>query len=975
MGGFPGTGRGCPAVPAMSSATTSTRRVMVFRVAALLGILGAAVLFVVAAIVLSRHGERVPHRGWTGEFAGGQLIVREVETDGPADGRLAPGDLVVAVDGDRRLDRLTADRSRGFRGLFPPGLDYTLRVRRAGEDIDIALAAAERRDPAQLHVSQSLLAVAAVWCIVPALISIFRPGPLIAQLAFWACMCAGMSFLAEARLPAMLWAGSFAQTALTLAYPVSPIHLALAYDFYLRFPGASIALNWRRFRAALYVVCIALAVEGPLLDTMLRLVAPDRLPAVREALGPVDRWLYWVESFVYPVAFLGIFAVLVRSYRVTDSLDGRRRLHWLLWGTIVGLAPFTLVLLGMAATQVAGVALHLGSWIIAGNLFTAVIPITLGYAIIKHRVFDIRVVVRKGLQYLFARNALRALLAVPLFGLAYGLATNRDTPIGELLLSNRVYLYLLVAMLVSLWVRTRLMRWVDRRFFREAYDRERVLIELIEDVRELESASSVSRLVSQALETAFHPASLFIWYRDHDSPHLTLSYSSGGYIHRAELAPGSPLLRLIETRRSVIELPLADSESLPDADRQWLAEANVSCLVPVMGGGADVLGVLMLGPKKSEEPYSKDDLKLLQAMARQIGLGRENLRLHARVDTDRRIRHDVLSRLETGQFNLLKECARCGRCYDMVATHCEKDGIELTLTLPVERTLDDKYRLDRLLGRGGMGAVYEATDLRLMRTVAVKVLPGRAFGNQVALRRFEREAQACARLSHPNIVTVYDYGRAGADGAYLVMELIRGATLRVELKERGRIPPHLAAPWFDQICAAVGSAHRAGIVHRDLKPENVLISPASPGAAIVKVLDFGLAKMGVGADEASSLTEPGVVVGTLSYMAPEQLTGAALDQRCDVFAIGVMTAEAIAGTRPFSGRTHGELLFAMLNDAVELKSDSPAMAELQRVLRRATARDPDARYPSATELGAELGAALRFLASVSPPREDSTTTG
>ena len=962
----------------MPTTSTSTRGLLVFRAAALVGTLGAAVLFVLAALLLARHGDRVPHLGWTGEFEGGRLIVRQVETDGPAHGRLAPSDIVIAVDGDRRLDRLTADRSRGFRGLFPPGLEYSLTVTRDGEEIDVPLEIVERRDPAQLHVSQSLLAAAAVWCIVPALISIFRPGPPIAQLAYWACMCTGMSFVAEARLPAILWADPVTQAALTVAYPLSPLHLALAYDFYLRFPGARITPGWRRFRAALYVVCLGLAAEGPVLDTFLRLLAPLRLPAVREALGPVDRWLYWVEAFLYPVALLGMFAVLLRSYRVTDSPDGRRRLNWLLWGTIVGLAPFTLVLLGRAATQVAGISLDLDSWIVGGNLFTAVIPVTLGYAIIKHRVFDIRVVVRKGLQYLFARNALRALLAIPVVGLAYGIATNRETPVGELLFSKRVHLFLLVATLASLWARTRVMRWLDRRFFREAYDRERMLIDLTEDVRELESASSVSRLVSQALEAAFHPESLFIWYRDHESPHLTLSYSSGGYVHRVELEPGSPLLKLIEARRTIIALPLADEDALPDADRRWLAEANVAYLVPMISSGPDTLGVVMLGPKKSEEPYSASDLKLLQAMARQIGIGRENLRLHARVDHERRVRHDVLSRLDTGLFNLLKECPRCGRCYDASVTLCDDDRSELTLSLPIERTLEDKYRLDRLLGRGGMGAVYEATDLRLGRRVAVKVLLGREFGNQLALRRFEREAQACARLSHPNIVTIFDFGRAGADGAYLVMELVHGTTLRVALNQHGRLAPRLATNVFAQICVGITAAHVRGIVHRDLKPENVILASEEDDSPLVKILDFGLAKTYVAdSDNASSLTGPGVIVGTLAYMAPEQLTGGAIDHRCDIFSIGVIAAEALSGRRPFTGRSHGELLLSILNDAVELDGHVPAAAELQQVLRRATAREPSARYQTVMELWTELSAALRSSASMAPraEEEDSTTTG
>src|SRR4029453_11303233 len=160
---------------------------------------------------------------------------------------------------------------------------------------------------------------------------------------------------------------------------------------------------------------------------------------------------------------------------------------------------------------------------------------------------------------------------------------------------------------------------------------------------------------------------------------------------------------------------------------------------------------------------------------------------------DRRLRHDVLSHLATGSFNLLKECPSCGACYDTDATICSTDASEFTLSLPVERTIDGKYRLDRLIGKGGMGAVYQAADLRLQRNVAIKVMLGSMFGDPQALRRFEREARMSARLNHPNIIAVYDYGAVGSEGAYLVLELVAAITLRSEVVQRGKIDPVTAA--------------------------------------------------------------------------------------------------------------------------------------------------------------------------------------
>ena len=200
----------------------------------------------------------------------------------------------------------------------------------------------------------------------------------------------------------------------------------------------------------------------------------------------------------------------------------------------------------------------------------------------------------------------------------------------------------------------------------------------------------------------------------------------------------------------------------------------------------------------------------------------ENLRLNEQVREEQRIRHDVLTRLDPGLRNLLKECPSCGACFDSPAETCDRDGHLLTLSLPVVRTIDGKYRLEQLIGKGGMGAVYEARDLRLERSVAVKIMIGRTFGEERAVRRFQREARATARLNHPNVVSVYDYGAIEGGGAYLVMERIHGVTLRAEIDRLGALPVSVAGEWFEQVLDGLAAAQAQGIVHRDLKPENVM---------------------------------------------------------------------------------------------------------------------------------------------------------
>jgi hypothetical protein len=224
---------------------------------------------------------------------------------------------------------------------------------------------------------------------------------------------------------------------------------------------------------------------------------------------------------------------------------------------------------------------------------------------------------------------------------------------------------------------------------------------------------------------------------------------------------------------------------------------------------------LLLGEKKSEEPYTRGDRNLLRAIAGQISMACDNLRLRERVDQEQRLRYQMLARFDKEQFNLLKECPLCGCCFDNPTQICPADGSELALSMPVERTIQGRYRLDKLLGKGATGAVYEATDLQLFRKVAIKIMIGSLFGSATAQRRFQREAQASARLSHPNIITVYDFGAIRAEGAFLVMEVLPGRTWRLELCKVRAFAPAVAAQHFNQLLEGLNAAHRQGVVHRD----------------------------------------------------------------------------------------------------------------------------------------------------------------
>jgi serine/threonine protein kinase len=304
----------------------------------------------------------------------------------------------------------------------------------------------------------------------------------------------------------------------------------------------------------------------------------------------------------------------------------------------------------------------------------------------------------------------------------------------------------------------------------------------------------------------------------------------------------------------------------------------------------------------------------------------------------------VLSRFDEGNINLLKECPRCGKCFDRNDEKCDADNSELTFTLPVERTIENRYRLEKLLGKGGMGAVYEATDTRINRSVAVKILSGAMFGNRDALRRFEREAQTAGKLNHRNIVTVFDYGVLSTEGAFLVMELVRGETLSEVLKRDKKLDAETVVAWFGQVLDGLEAAHRAGIIHRDLKPDNIFVTRNEDKTVRLCILDFGLARLS-DHEFTDSATVPGTVMGTLGYMPPEQLRGEKVDERSDLFAAGMMIYESLYGEKPFAGRTYQELMRSMSEELV-FDSREPFAEFFARCLAQKAA----ARYASAGEM-------------------------
>ncbi|HYJ84650.1 MAG TPA: serine/threonine-protein kinase [Pyrinomonadaceae bacterium] len=314
-------------------------------------------------------------------------------------------------------------------------------------------------------------------------------------------------------------------------------------------------------------------------------------------------------------------------------------------------------------------------------------------------------------------------------------------------------------------------------------------------------------------------------------------------------------------------------------------------------------------------------------------------------------------------------CPTCGRQYSSDFEVCPEDHATLQADATVNdalagdpllgHTLDEKYRLEERLGVGGMGTVYRARHLLIDRPVAVKVLNQRFVEDEAARTRFSREARACGRLQHVNAVTVTDFGQSHDGYVYLVMELLEGRTLREVLAKEAPLDAARAVALMLQISAAVAAAHEAGIIHRDLKPANVFIVQRTDVPAVVKVLDFGIAKLAADSldeDDRMTLTQFGAMIGTPRYMSPEQCDGAELTPAADVYSLGVILYEMLTGAVPFSGTT--PLAIAMKHTSELPRSPREIVASippaLEELVLHTLEKNPQNRPPDAEAFGREL---------------------
>jgi serine/threonine-protein kinase len=293
----------------------------------------------------------------------------------------------------------------------------------------------------------------------------------------------------------------------------------------------------------------------------------------------------------------------------------------------------------------------------------------------------------------------------------------------------------------------------------------------------------------------------------------------------------------------------------------------------------------------------------------------------------------------------------------------------------VGRNLNNRYQVERKIGEGGFGAVFEGTQLATGRSVALKILHPHSVADATVVARFRREAEACSQLRNSHTVTIYDFDQTDDGVLYLAMELVRGESLQEIQHRDGVIEASRALCLLDQVAEALGEAHDKGIVHRDMKPENIMVERRG-GADFVKVLDFGIAKIlsGEGSKIIPALTAIGQTVGTLEFMSPEQLRGKALDGRSDIYALGMVAYEMLTGQLPFKGaKSTTEVIQFHLQETApppsSLRPDLAIPTAVDEVVLKMVAKGCDDRHESAAALRQHIADVLATLDAAPVRRE------
>ena len=598
---------------------------------------------------------------------------------------------------------------------------------------------------------------------------------------------------------------------------------------------------------------------------------------------------------------------------------------------------------------------------------TLALPFTVSYAVLVHHLLDVRLIARRALQYLLARYSVLTVVAIPMAALIAYFYAQRSERVDYLFSGPRVPLLLSVIVIgaVGLRYHRRLLDAIDRRFFREQYDARRILTLLVDRIRSIQESAALANLVSREIDLALHLEGIALMVLEPRSGMLVDPRSRA-----RKLDAGSGLARTVSDASDPLEVDLESPQSpllkLPEKERHWLVDSGFRLLVPILSRDGSLLGLVGLGEKKSGLPFLREDRELLHAIASSAAwvLELESSSVPPIWPTLAGPPPEPMPPTE-----LARECPNCGLLHPSYTVFCSSCSRKLEISR-VPFVLPGKFRFERRVGIGGMGVVYQGSDMALGRQVAIKTL--RSVSPEDAMR-LRREARTAAAVSHPHLAPVY--GMETWKGTpMLVMELLEGGTLAQRIFRQG-LPAAETVELGIAMTDALAQLHAADILHRDLKPSNI----GYTRDGVPKLMDFGIARVifelrdeeGLEAEEPDLV--PGVAVwqtsdagdgsgdlrhrfvGTLSYLSPEALRGDTADASFDLWGLCVVLYECLLGRKVFSGTN--EQVFERIRAgrvpdfAQVCPGQSPALAAF---FRDALHRTPSRRPATAHDLRRRL---------------------
>lgn len=857
-------------------------------------------------------------------------VVSSVSPSGPATGKLMTGDRIIRIaDKEATLTRLIGQ----IYGIYP-GSMYSLDILRGTTVSRQELRMAEKADPLRF-TPVIYVFLALIFTLTAALIGNFNRTGRVAQWAAIAQLTQAVVFVTCALRPYRNFQQGVAFGVFQFTDLFDGVNMPAAYYFYYIFYKQYISVRYWRF--VLYVICpwAALVIAA-------RVVLTSRagIPLVDRHVASLQVLIEVLPSGFYGLVPLLLCLTIYINYRRINEPDARRRARWVAFGTMGGTLPYSTIryamfLLPFLGYDMATLAPTTNRLLDFSIIPAFMIPVATAYAIRKYQVFDIQVVIRQGLQYVLARSSLSFLISLPVLALLVGLMRHFQITFGVEQRERAVLAALLAASILAFFVRKSLFGWLDRSFHREKHQPEELLAGLADSLGDSQDLSEVAKRVGERIAQSLHPQKVAILYRSKVPPFFQAAYTV-----EAEASTVRTLAMLLDSLPArPVGVDLEKAEGAPAAAR--LKALGFHLAIP-MKGTREVNGWILLGLKRSEEAYTVTDRNVLTIVATQMAVLSDNQKLERTLENEGSASNAARSH---------RECGHCGRCYPFEVILCPGDQHETVLIPGVPLVIDHHYRLNRSIGRGGMGSVYEAKDLLLKRLVAVKVIMGES---GTTTQRAIREGEAAARFKHPHIIETYDAGLIENRRPYLVVELLSGRTLGARLLD-GPLDAAAAAEYFDQILRGLEAAHDAGVVHRDLKPDNIFLCSRSDCTSYVKILDFGIAKLlSEGTDRLTTLTRPGTIMGTMDYMAPEQLKGEPVDGRADIFSVTVMLFRALTGRSPFDGDSIEARIFAMVHADVLQVCSREFHEPLARILAKSMARDREHRFGSVRELREHL---------------------